>query len=162
MEKIVFFVIIGTLVLPLTAAHLEGGQDKQIGEYIIDVGYEPALIKERQKANIVIALVNASTNESINPEKVWVRISDEKNVLFAGTVAQENGIVAFTYIFPKAGGYEMKMQFFRENSLLVETAVILEAQGSFAIDPILIAVMVIVATGAFIIGRKSLHKTEHI
>ena len=92
-------------------AHLEAGEDKAVGGYIVDFGYSPKNPTYDEKVIFAFNLLNASTSEVIEPESVWVRISNKEQVVFSGTFKPEAQHVAFIYKFPGAGEYVIEPAF---------------------------------------------------
>jgi hypothetical protein len=118
--KLIFFFALFALYLNFVEGHLAGGLDKQVNGYVVDLGYEPAVMKANEKTVIALSLLNASTSDIVDFDGLWVRIfSDE--VVFAGTFKQEAGNAAFTFTFPEAGSYELTARFFDDEKMVVET-----------------------------------------
>lgn len=96
-------------------AHLDAGEDAVVGEYLVDLGYSPENPHSTDELTIALNLVNDSTGKLIEPDKVWVRISTDKEIVFAGNFAPEAGNVVFSYIVPYASKYEITARFFDES-----------------------------------------------
>ncbi|MCH8067493.1 MAG: hypothetical protein IIC69_02820, partial [Nanoarchaeota archaeon] len=114
--------ILSILIVALTPhalAHLDVGEDKTIGNYLIDFGYSPENPNTNDKVAIALTLFDTN-QEVIEPDSVWVRISSSKEVVFAGTLKPKNGNVAFTYKFPYAGNYEITSRFSDDKETIVE------------------------------------------
>lgn len=69
------FILIFLSYSVTTHAHLDGGADKTIKDYLIDFGFSPEKPKAGEKVTLAFNLVNATTKEIIEPTSVWVRIS---------------------------------------------------------------------------------------
>lgn len=115
------FLLITLISLPITYGHLDGGTDKTIDDYIIDFGFSPEQPKVTDKVTLAFNLVNATTEEVIEPTSVWIRISSPEEVVFAGTFHPEAKHIAFTYIFPEANDYEILARFKDKDKTIVET-----------------------------------------
>ena len=129
MGTIVFFSLF-ILLLPLSVAHLEGGDDKIVGAYLIDLGYEPAVPNVTDRVNFVISLLDTTSREAIRPDHVWFRIASTEEVVFAGTFYPgETDTVVFTYRFPYPEEYTLTLRFFDEDKKLVETSFLMTIGG---------------------------------
>ena len=102
--NLMLFVFIIALI-PNALSHLDAGEDKVIGEYLADFSYSPEEPSIDGKVTMAFSLLNNTNQEIIEMESVWIRISSSKEVVFAGTLKQESGNVAFTYKFPYADDY---------------------------------------------------------
>jgi len=120
LNQLILFIFIILISLPITYAHLDGGTDKTVNGYIIDFGFSPEHPKTTDKVTLAFNLVNATSEEVIEPTSVWVRISSSEEVVFAGTFHPETKHIAFTYIFPEANEYEIHARFKDNDSTLVE------------------------------------------
>ena len=117
------FLLIMILFIGLSSssyAHLEAGEDKTFDGYMVDFGYSPKTPIENEKIAIALNLLNCSTNEVIEPESVWIRISNKEKVVFSGTFKPEAQHVAFIYIFHDAGDYEIKSAFKKNEAVVAE------------------------------------------
>ncbi len=108
------------LALPaLATAHLAGGTDVEHGNYTIDLGYEPAPVKEGDEAKLQFTLLqNGST---VRPDEAWVRISKD-DIVFTGTLAPgatRNFLV--TQTFDEPGTYDVTVRFSRSETLAEHT-----------------------------------------
>ena len=126
MRKIILLLIL--LCIPFSLAHLAGGEDVEKEGFIVDFGYEPGTVKEKQRSTLAFNLLNADTEELIEPSRVWVRISDKEDIVFAGNLAPQAKHVAFSYTFPRSGSYEITARFFGGDELLVEHEFDLEVE----------------------------------
>lgn len=123
MKKLIFALF---LILPFflssASAHLENGEDKTVNGYLVDFGYAPEKVIAGEPMNIAFNLVDPKTQQPIDPNNVWVRISSSDNIIFSGTFFPEAHHVLFTSTFPEAGDYEIKARFKdASDTVLVET-----------------------------------------
>ena len=125
---IIFFIylLIGAFIV---YGHLEGGKDKAVNGYLIDFGYDPKKPIANEKTIIVISLFNETTQEVIEPTKVWIRISSSNDVVFAGTFKPETQNIAFSFTFPESGTFEITTRFFEDENLIVETDFDINVRG---------------------------------
>jgi hypothetical protein len=105
-----YFIIL-LLLLPLTTAHLDSGEDIVKDGYLIDFGYSPEKPISDREVILAFNLVNDSTKEVIVPESVWIRFSQGDEIIFAGTFLPEAKHVNFINTFPEAGEYELDVEF---------------------------------------------------
>ncbi len=98
------------LLIPLAVAHLDDGKDVTIGDTLVDFGYSPKHIQPNKETTMALTFFNKTTKEVIDPEKVWVRISKENQVLFTGTFKPQLQYVSFSFQFPKSGTYDIKVK----------------------------------------------------
>ena len=118
--NLMFFAVF-TALTPIALSHLDGGEDKIVDSYLVDFGYSPKSPDIGDKVAMTFSLLNNTNREVIEPESAWIRISSSKEVVFAGTLKQESGNVAFTYKFPYAGDYIIRARYNSENGTIVET-----------------------------------------
>ena len=127
MKKIILFFIVLLSLLSISYAHLEAGEDKPVNGYLVDFGYAPEHPKTGEKVSFALNLVNETTGEPVDADRVWLRIAQEE-VLFAGTLAAPDANAAFTYIFPKAGSYEITVRFQKDDRALAEADFSMDAK----------------------------------
>ncbi len=132
MKKLNLFILFVLILisLPVVYAHLDGGTDKAVGDYLIDFGFSPKNPRTTDHVTLAFNLLNRTTKKVIEPASVWIRISSSENVVFAGTFHPEVEHVAFSYTFPKAGKYEILARFKDEGSTLTETTFQLAVKDS--------------------------------
>ena len=92
-------------------AHLDGGEDKQVGEYLVDFGYSPEVLSDQEKALLSFNLVNPETEEAVDFSHLWLRVSAGDAVVFAGTFYPDEKHVVFIYLFPSGDEYEFYTAF---------------------------------------------------
>ena len=135
---IIFFII---LISGVANAHLEGGKDKEVNGYVIDLGYDPKVPQANQKIIFVVNLFNETTDEVIEPTSVWIRISSSKDVVFAGTFKPDLGNIAFSFTFPETDAYEITTRFFDDEEIMVETDFDINVEGKTNYSNIIIFVL---------------------
>ena len=143
-----YFLFLILLSIFISSAHLEAGEDKVVNGYLIDFGYEPEKIED--KATLVFNLVDDATKVSIEYTSLWMRISKEDKIFFAGTFAPEAGSVALTYSFPEAGEYEITTRFSQADVVLAETNFSITTEGNQDGIGILIAVITLIIILAWV------------
>ena len=138
-----FFLVL--LMASAGFAHLDAGQDIVVGGYLADFGYSPANITAGQSAILTFNRGNATSEEALQPESVWVRISRGDDVLFAGTFAPQAGNVAFTYVFPEGGVYGVKTRYFSSERVLAEADFSAEVRERNSYNLLVLAVLAMLA-----------------
>ncbi|MBS3084617.1 hypothetical protein J4411_01770 [Candidatus Pacearchaeota archaeon] len=148
--------IILLLFFNFALAHLDAGEDVHKDGYIIDFGYSPSQISDGKPSNIVFNLVNETTEERINLTFIWVRISSEKEVVFAGEFYPEKGSTPFTFTFPHGGKYAIDIKFYEAENLLTENSFYLNIKNfKFSVNYLyLIIVLLVVSTLYLMLGRN--------
>ena len=122
--KLIF--IIGILNIFLVVAHLDVGVDKVVDGYLIDFGYGPENPTTEDKVSMNMVFLNESTRGSVDIDSVWLRFSNPEEVVFAGTMKPDQSIISWTYVFPKAGNYDIEARFIKDGETLSESSFNLE------------------------------------
>ncbi|MEX2008011.1 MAG: hypothetical protein WD850_00730 [Candidatus Spechtbacterales bacterium] len=117
---------IGTalMVLPQGVfAHGTGASfEADVDQYRIDVGYEPEQMSVDIATLFDFLLQDRQTGEDVAFSDVWVRISQGNQTVFASGVARPRfGTTTLTYLFPRAGSYELSVRFQNQGEAIVES-----------------------------------------
>ncbi len=112
-------ILLGLLSLSATA-HVDSGIEKEVNGYTADLGYTPERIKAETSTSFVVSLENKTTEEAHDITSVWLRISNEKGVLFAGRVLAEHNAAVFSYRFPEEGKHSVDVRFYKNKEMLAE------------------------------------------
>jgi hypothetical protein len=121
------------ILVSTVSAHLDAGQDVVVNGYLIDFGYDPASPIIDGRTVMLFNLLNASTNESIYPDHVWVRISKGDNIMFSGQFRPAVGSTTFTYTFSEPGKYDIDATFYGNETVLVQKTLNIDIRGTSAI-----------------------------
>jgi len=140
---IISFILI-ILNLFIVNAHLEGGQDKEIDGYVVDLGWDPEFPKLNEKVAISINIANATDFDIVDPTSVWVRISSERDVVFAGTLNPKLGNAALIYTFPEEGSFDINIRIFDKEELLIDTDFFLNVKGKTDYSKIIILFLLLI------------------
>ena len=119
-SKILGFLFILFLAFGFVSSHLESGEDVRKNGYVIDFGYSPAEIISGNPSNFVFNLINETTEVFVNFTSLWVRISSEDEIIFAGDFFPKDSSVPFVFVFPDSGGYSIETEFYNGQILLVD------------------------------------------
>jgi len=118
-------------LVSFSSAHLSGGEDKTINEVVVHFGYDPADPVSDESVGLSLSIENSTTEQTIRPSEVWVRVSNKKHILFAGTFApQAFDTVLFSYRFPSGGTYDITARFLDTHGTIVETNFLLNVGKS--------------------------------
>src|SRR5437870_5570095 len=84
----VFAFATGILFLPgFSFAHNTGASwEKVVGEYKIDIGYDPATITVNSSQHFDFNIFNSSTGQPVSFSDVWVRIFQDQQTFFASGI----------------------------------------------------------------------------
>lgn len=131
-------ILISLLLISSAFAHLDGGEDRIINDYLIDFGFSPENPVINDEVTLAFNLINNTTKEIIEPISVWIRISSPQEVMFAGTLHPEAEHVTFVYAFPETNNYEITVRFKDNADTLVETSFKLNvSDNTIKIEPLL-------------------------
>ncbi|TAL58268.1 MAG: hypothetical protein EPN86_00450 [Nanoarchaeota archaeon] len=148
MRKLAILPLLILALIHTSMAHLAGGEDRIAGGYLVDFGFSPANITSQNSSFINFNLLENSTLRMANITSVWVRISDDKNVVFAGTFKPVNGNFGFLFTFPAGGKYEILARFYNDSKVLTEQKYNLNVTGETG-DPFFETTLAIIAVLAF-------------
>lgn len=112
--------------LTFSSAHQNGTSIEKIIDdtYIVDIGYSPDKLLENTQARLDFGLLDASTNEEVLFDDIWLRIEKNGEVYFAGGIdAALYGGTILLYRFHEAGEYNVFVRFHTESQPIIETTV---------------------------------------
>ena len=118
-----FILAIFYLILSVSpaAAHLAGGQDVVSGDYLIDVGWEPAELMAGQKTFLAFNLADPTALTPIEFDRMFFRIDLAGTTVFSGNFDQEQpGNTSLILTAPQPGEYAVVVRFFRDQELLTQ------------------------------------------
>jgi len=92
-------------------ADLGAGENKTVGPYLLDVGWDPAHPVAGEKTSLAINVVDAQTLEKTTFSGAWLRISKGEKIFFAGNLQMDEGSTALTFVFPEEGEWTLDVQF---------------------------------------------------
>ncbi len=107
------------IVAPFSLAHLDAGEDRSAGGYIVDFGYAPKNPSASSVTELAYNLVNETTKDAANVSKVWLRVSTEDDVVFAGYFHADHGNIALSYRFPEGGNYTIDTKFYGQGGKML-------------------------------------------
>ena len=87
----------------------------------MDIGYDPTIFVAGESVRFDFNAIDVATGESADFSDVWVRITRDKETVFAsGIYKQDLGGAGMTWEFPKAGDYTLNVRFENADKNLVE------------------------------------------
>lgn len=95
-------------------AHTTGSfWQTKVGEYYVDIGYDPTIFVAKQYARFDFNLLkNANDTDSLPFAEVWIRIKRDKETLLAtGVRKQPIGPTTLLYSFESSGQYSLEASF---------------------------------------------------
>ena len=96
------------LLIPMAFAHLDAEIFNEVNGISVEIGYAPDPLTTKESSIFSVSFENVSTNESITPDSVWLRIADEKKIYFGGYLDPSDP--AITFQFPNAGKYDVTIK----------------------------------------------------
>lgn len=116
-------VIILSIVLPfVVVAHGTGASHEEVVDgYVIDIGYDPAVVEAGTQARFDFNILNDATKEVVPFTDIWLRITKDNTTYFAGGVHKARiGLTGVSYIFPEEGEYEISVRYQNEGEAITE------------------------------------------
>lgn len=111
-------------------AHVTETIDKEAGDYIISVGYDPFTLSAGSSEPLNFSIRKKDKDEEVDFTSVWVTIvqkdktSEFGNTLFAAGLAKSFfGPISLTQTFPKEGEYEVNISFRKDDKTLAEAKI---------------------------------------
>jgi len=137
-------------------AHGTGASiEKVVGNYLIDLGYDPEILESDNSIIFDFDLAINETGERADFTSIWIRIVREKQTLFASGIHRPSfGNTTMLYTFPQSGEYELITRFQSEGDTIAETSFPLKvesgsrASGSGLVSRFLVWIILSMAVGA--------------
>lgn len=159
----IFFSVL--LLTPMVLfAHGSGASyEVLVGEYIVDIGYEPEALQAGERVVFDFNLLGG--DRASEPfDSVWVRIEYEGEVLLATGVAQpEYGATSLLYVVPAEvqGDITVAVRYEREGTTLAETnfplPVKTQPRAQHALQYVLLLCAALVGLGAGYFLKSKTH-----
>jgi hypothetical protein len=97
--------------------------EKIVGEYNVDIGYDPVMLEAASPSFFDFDLVTEETGERAEFTDIWVRIVESKQTIFATGVHKPSlDNTTMVYTFPEGGEYEFKVRFQNDGEALAEAS----------------------------------------
>lgn len=99
--------------------------ERQVGSYVIDVGYDPATFTTGEPTRFDFGLWNEDKTVAADFKTAWVRIARPgKDVLFTGYLGFPSfGSVGMVYVFADSGPYELTARFENNDGTIAEATI---------------------------------------
>ena len=116
----------------LAVAHGTGiSLEQVVGDYFIDVGYNPEILEAGDSAIFDFNLFLDETREKVEFTDIWVRIVQNKKTFFASGIHKpEIGSSTLLYAFPRVGAYELSVRFQNKGESVAEASFPLTVGGT--------------------------------
>ena len=125
---------LGTSFLFTNFALAHGGGEsleKVVGEYRIDIGYDPAIIEAARPSFFDFDLLFNETGGRSEFSDIWVRIMKGKQTVFASGVHKPSfGNTTMVYTFSEGGEYSIDVRFQNEGGKIAEASFPLTVQST--------------------------------
>ena len=121
---LILFIGIVLLVPKYVLAHATGESlEKTVGEYVVDIGYNPTIIEVGSPIVLDFNLLLSETGENVLFTDIWARIVKQNKTVFASGIHKPTfGGTTMVYTFPEAGEYELMLRFQEEGNKIVEAS----------------------------------------
>ena len=141
-------------------AHLDGGADQDVGQYLVDFGWDPESPRAGETTTLAFNLIDNEKAEPVDYDNVWVRIATGDEVAFAGVLRPENTNVTLSFVFPKGGDYTVTARFkAADGSVLAETSFALAVSADGSVPLALAAGIAASVSFGWWFGRRSSQRT---
>jgi hypothetical protein len=144
-----------------SSAHVTGAFfEKEVGNFIVDIGYDPEIIVARESSAFSFDLLDKTNRDPQEFTSIWVKIDKgEQTTLATGIARQSLGITTLLYTFPEAGEYELNVRYQSGDDSIAEASfpiVVEEGEGGSLFgkfsSQIIVGFSLISTIGAFILG----------
>lgn len=120
---------------PSASAHLSGGTvEKQVGDYLVDVGYSTFILEPEVETAFSFLLVSKPGTldwDYVPYTRATVDIVAPDGTRRSETMDVEPPVVAFlAHTFPEAGTYTMDLSYYSGSTLIVRTDIALEVRNA--------------------------------
>ena len=108
----------------IASGHGRGASlEEKVGEYLVDIGYEPETLQSEESAVFDFSLLSAENGEEVDFTDIWVKVSKGNRAYFASGLAKARiGKTAMTYVFSEGSEYTLFVRFQNEGEKIVETS----------------------------------------
>ena len=110
-----------------------GGEslEKVVGEYKVDIGYDPATLEAGSRSSFDFDLILNETGERSEFSDIWLRIMKGKQTVFASGVHKPSfGNTTMVYTFAEGGEYSLDVRFQNEGGKIAEASFPLTVQST--------------------------------
>ena len=108
--QIVILLLLSMHLVSSVEAHGIGNEiRKEIDGYLFEFGIESDKPKANEKIVMTFSFHNSSTQDPIEAESLWLRISKGDKIFFSTNdlAFKNSGPISFVYLFPEAGKYSI-------------------------------------------------------
>ena len=116
-------IVVLLLALPLyVSAHGSGVSiERQVGEYLVDIGYSPSPIEELAEVRFDFSLRRLDGSHEEPFDRIWVRIEGGGRTFFASGIAKaEFGPTTLLFRFSQAGEHVLSVRYENNGEIVTE------------------------------------------
>lgn len=124
-KRIIFYLLCLSFALPgfASAHNTRVSLEKAVGEYTVDIGYNPLVLEAKDPASFDFSLLLKETGEQAEFSDIWVRVVQDKQTFFATGISKPDfGNATMVYTFPEGGAYELNIRFQNKGEALAEVS----------------------------------------
>lgn len=125
MKKILFVFFLFLSLWPLNILAHSSGQtiEKQVGEYMFDIGYNSPKINPvaGEALRFDFKIYKGEKKEEVPFTALWTKIARSSEIIFSGRLAKEDFFpTGMLFTFPTGGEYEVTVRFYEADKNLSE------------------------------------------
>lgn len=122
MQRLTIALALVSLIVPMgLSAHGAGASvEREVGNYVVDIGYEPAEIIAGESVRFDFALYTRD-GAAAPFDRVWLRVEWEGWIVFAGGISRASlGTTGATVRLTEAGPHALTVRFEKEGEPIAE------------------------------------------
>lgn len=99
-------------VMPAFGHGLGETIEKEVGDYIVDFGYDPLSLFLGETTSVTFEIFRKEDREPVEFRNVWVRVTKDEETVFAGSLTKAFfGNTRLTLRLPETGEYQISARF---------------------------------------------------
>lgn len=112
-QKILFFLFLLFFSSGVLGNGVGNYQKKEVSDYIFEFGIDPQQPVARQKTAMSVSVHEKQTDNVVEAENFWIRISNGEEIIFSSTdlKTKKTGPIIFIFAFPEHGVYTLDFGF---------------------------------------------------
>jgi len=124
----IFCLFFYAVAFGVVSAHGSGASfEEQSGDFLIDVGYDPAIVLSGEQVRFDFNIINTKlVGTSTQFTDVRVLLEKDSRVSFASGLHKPRfGKIGMTYVFPESGQYDLSVRFQNNGDILADASFVL-------------------------------------
>jgi len=118
---IISVILLFSIYINLEAHGTGASYEETVGEYTVDIGYDPEIVESRSVTRLDFGIVEKESGRGAEFTDVWLRITKDNVVFFAGGIDNATlGGARVTYNFPEPGVYIISARYQNSGDALAE------------------------------------------